>query len=446
MTLIRRFLLLSIFTVVTGGLFMASNPAYAIKVETVVSPGGISALLVRDTSNPIITVSFAFRGGSALDPLGKEGLANMVSSLIDEGAGALDSKTFQQTLEDQAIRLSFNSSRDTFGGQLQTLVKNKKTAFNLLQLSLQKPRFDTEPVERIRAQILVGLKRDKENPRAIASRKMFETLYPDHPYGRPSGGTIDSVRAITIADMKAFMNRRISRNNLIVGVVGDISKEDLAALLDKTFTDLPEKSAAWQLPDTQPVVPGRTVVIDKAVPQSAILFAEKGLKREDPDYYAAFVMNHIFGAGSFTSRLYGEIREKRGLVYSVGTSLYPFDASGLIFGSAGTANARVNETLHVLKTEWQKMAANGVSETELTDAKTYLTGSFPLRFSSSGRIASILVGMQLSNLGVDYLEKRNAIINDVSLKDVNRVASKLLIFNNLVTVIVGQPKGVSSTN
>jgi zinc protease len=444
MKIFRHFSLIAVFTLL--GIIGAFNPARAFNVERVVSPVGITAWLVQDTTNPIITMNFTFRGGSALDPAGKEGLANLASSLIDEGAGEYDSKKFQQTLEDLAIKLNFNSSRDTFGGRLRTLVKNKDTAFNLLRLALSEPRFDTEPVERIRAQILVGLKRDKEDPHAIAGRKLFETLYPTHVYGRPSDGTIETVSALDVDDLKGFMKRRIGRDNLVIGVVGDITKDELTKMLDQTFGQLPEKTIAWILPDIEPASMGQTIVIDKAIPQSAILFAEQGLKREHPDYYAAYVMNHIFGAGSFTSRLYEEVREKRGLVYSVGTSLYPFDASALIFGSAGTANARVRETLDVLKAEWQKMAKDGASEEELRDAKTFLTGSFALRFSSSGRIASILVGMQLSDLGIDYLSRRNSIINAVTLDDVNQIAAKLLKFNNLMTVVVGQPEGVTNSN
>lgn len=423
-----------------------TKPAMAIEVQSVTSPGGITAWLVHDPTNPIITMNFSFRGGSALDPVGKEGLANLTSSLIDEGAGDLDSTVFQQTLEDLAIRLRFNSSRDSFGGRLQTLVKTKETALRLLRLALTRPRFDAEPVERIRAQIRVGLKQDLEDPHAIAGKKLFETLYPDHPYGRPSEGTIESLDAITIADMKAFMSTRIGLDNLIIGVVGDIDRSELGTVLDTTFGDLPAKSTPWKLANVKPARQGRTFVIQKPNPQSAILFAGEGLLRNDPDYYTAFVMNHIFGAGSFTSRLYSEVREKRGLVYSVSTSLYPLDASALIFGNAGTANARVRETLDVLGAEWEKMADHGVSEKELEDAKTFLTGSFPLRFSSSGRIASMLVGIQLADLGIDYLKRRNKLINAVTREDINRVAAKLLKRKNLITVIVGQPEGVTSSN
>jgi len=419
--------------------------AMAVEVQSLTSPGGLTAWLVRDTNNPIITVNFSFRGGSALDPVGKEGLANLTSSVIDEGAGDLDSMTFQQTLNDLAIRLNFNSSRDTFGGRLQTLVKNKETAFRLLRLALTKPRFDKEPVERIRAQIRVGLKQELEDPHSIAGKKMFETLYPDHPYGRPSDGTIESLDAVTVDDMKKFMATRIGRDNLIIGVVGDIDKVELAKVLDATFGSLPATTTPWKLADVKPTQPGRTIVIKKPNPQSAILFAQEGLARSDPDYYTAYVMNHIFGAGSFTSRLYSEVREKRGLVYSVGTSLHPMDASALIFGSAGTANARVQETLDVLAVEWEKMAKDGATEKELEDAKTFLTGSFPLRFSSSGRIASMLVGIQLAELGIDYLKRRNGLINAVTREDINRIAAKLLKQKNLVTVIVGQPESVTSS-
>jgi len=426
--------------------FAAPRTAEAIDVERVVSPGGIESWLVRDHSNPIVTVNFAFRGGSALDPAGKEGLANMVASTIDEGAGDMDSQAVQRTLEDLAIRMRFTTGKDTFRGRLQTLVKNQDTAFRLLRLALTTPRFDTEPVERIRDQILVGLKRDLEDPDSIASLRLFRILFPDHPYGQPTDGTLDSVKRITAADLKNFVSGRLARDNLMIGVVGDVTAEGLKTILDRTFGTLPERAASWELPEVKPAARGQTVVIEKGVPQSTILFADKGLKRKHPDYYAAYVMNHILGGGSFTSRLYQEVREKRGLVYSVGTSLYPYDHSALFFASAGTANERVGETLSVFATEWERMAVYGVTEEELTDAKAFLTGSFPLRFTSSRRIAGILVGMQVSELGIDYLDKRNGFIEAVTLEDIKRVARRLLRNEYLVTVIVGKPDGVSASN
>ena len=431
--------------ILTGVLLIAAGPALAINVERVKTPGGLQAWLVQDNSNPIVTMRFAFRGGAALDPKGKVGLANLVASTLDEGAGSLDSQSFQKTLEDKAIRIRFDAGMDNFGGQLQTLVRNQDKAFDLLRLALNAPRFDTEPVERIRSQILVGLKQDEESPHSIAGKAMREALYGGHPYGRPADGIPDSVKAITADDLRAFVSQRLTRDTLVVGIVGDITPAKLAELLDATFGTLPAQGTDWRLPKIRANTDGRTIVINKDVPQSAILFADQGLLRDDPDFYAAYVMNHVLGGGGFTSRLYGEVREKRGLAYSISSGLNPRWASATTVGAAGTANARVHETLNVVKAEWHRMAENGVTNDELKDAKTYLTGAYPLQFTGSMRIARMLVGIQLAELGIDYVKSRNAFINAVSRDDIARVAKKLLDANRLVTVVVGRPEGLPAT-
>ncbi len=422
-----------------------AQPAQAIDIQRIESPGGIKAWLVEDHTNPIISLRFAFRGGAGLDPAGKQGLANLAASTMDEGAGDLDSQAFQKTLEDKSIRISFDAGMDNFGGRLQTLVRHRDEAFRLLRLALTAPRFDADPVERIRTQILVGLKRDEEDPHSIAGKALRKALYGGHPYSRSSDGTQVSVKTITAADLRGFVGRRLALNNLVIGAVGDISPERLSALLDQTFGKLPTTAAPWKLADHRANTDGRTVVIDKNVPQSAIMFADQGLMRADPDFYAAFVMNHILGGGGFTSRLYGEIREKRGLAYSVSTGLNPRDASATTVGGAGTANARVKETLDILKAEWGRMAEAGVTAKELGDAKTYLTGAYPLRFSASGRIARMLVGIQLAHLGIDYVKHRNGFIEAVTRADIARIAKKLLDPKRLVTVVVGRPDGVTAT-
>ncbi|MAF95932.1 MAG: peptidase M16 [Rhodospirillaceae bacterium] len=428
------------------GVLFAPPQAYAVTIERVLSPGGVEAWLVRDHTNPIITMRFAFRGGAALDPGGREGLANMVSALLDEGAGDLDSKTFQGRLEDLVITLRFDAGRDNFGGRLRTLVENKKTAFELLTLALTRPRFDAEPVARIRSQILSSLRQDAEDPNAIAAKTLFKTLFPAHPYGRPVDGTLESVAAITRTGLMGFVRRRLARDNLVIGVVGDITADMLKPVLDKTFGGLKDKARPWAIPEAALQGRGRTVVVSKPVPQSAIVFAGKGLKRRDRDFYAAYVMNHVLGGGGFTSRLYNTVREKRGLAYSVYSALHPLDRAGLIFGGAGTANKRASETIAVMRGEWKRMAAKGMSEKELADAKTFLTGSYPLRFTSSDRIASMLIGIQMDDLGIDYPDRRNGLIEAVTLADVNRLAKKLLRPDQLTVVVVGRPDGVKSTN
>ncbi|MGA0392734.1 MAG: M16 family metallopeptidase [Rhodospirillales bacterium] len=421
-----------------------ASQVQAKKVQRVISPQGIEAWLVEDHSNPILSVRFAFRGGAALDPAGKEGLANMVSGLLDEGAGDLDSQAFQRKLEDLSVRLRFSAGRDSFFGRLKTLSKRRDKAFDLLRVALTSPRFDDEPVERIRSQIIAGLKQELEDPDTIASRALMRRLFPSHPYGRVVRGSIKSVQSLTQNDLRAFVKQRLARSNLIIGVVGDIRADELGKLIDKAFAGLPKAASTAAVKDVVPFTDGKVTVIKKQFPQSSIAFAQRGLMRNDPDFYTLYVLNYILGRGGFTSRLYLEVREKRGLAYSVSTGLYPLDHTALIWGSSGTANKRAAETLKVVRAEWARLAQKGVTPKELQDAKTYLTGSFPLRFTSSGRIASILLSMQFNNLGLDYLDKRNGLIEKVTLKEVNALARRLLDPKKLSIVVVGDPKGVKN--
>ncbi len=416
--------------------------AGAVEVKRVVSPGGIEAWLVEDHSNPIISLDLAFRGGAALDPEGREGLANMVSGLLDEGAGDLDSLAFRTRMEDLAIRLSFSSGRDEFGGTLRTLSENRDTAFELLRLALTAPRFDAEPVERIRAQILAGLRQSEENPRDIAGRAINRLFFPDHPYARPADGTPESVAAITADDLRGFVSRRLARDRLKIAVVGDMTAEELAPLLDRTFLALPAEASPDRVADIAPRGAGALVVIERPIPQSIVTLGQAGIARDDPDFYTAFVVNHILGGGGFSSRLYEEIREKRGLAYSVYSYLAPLDHAAIIGGGVATRNDRVAESIHLIKTEWKRMGQEGPTAEELAAAKTYLTGSYPLRQSSTGRISSMLVGIQMADLGIDYINRRNDLIEAVTLADARRVAKRLYDSAKLTIVVVGKPLGV----
>jgi len=420
-------------------------PAHAVEVQRIVSPGGVEAWLVEDHSNPIIALDLAFRGGAALDPAGKEGLANLVSGLIDEGAGELDSQAFQSLLQNLSIGLSFSAGQDNFNGDLTTLTENRDTAFDLLRLALTAPRFDTEPVERIRAQILAGLAQQIEDPDWIAGRTMGVLQFPDHPYGRPVNGTAESLGNITRDDLQDFVATRFTRDRLAIGVVGDITPEELAVYLDKTFRGLPAEGTPLKIADTEPAAHGEVVVVERDVPQSIVQLAQQGIARDDPDYYAAYLVNYIFGGGGFASRLYAEVREKRGLAYSVYSYLYPMDHAALLQGGVATRNGRVGESLQIIREEWRRMSQEGPTAQEVADAKTYLTGSFPLRFSSSGRIASMLVAMQIEDLGIDYLERRNSLIEAVTPEDTRRVARRLYDPDSLTVVIVGRPDGITPT-
>ncbi len=419
---------------------LVALPAQAVTVERVVSPGGIEAWLVQDHSNPIIAMDVAFRGGASVEA--KPGLANMVSGLLDEGAGPLDSQTFQGKLDDLAISLGFQTGKDNFRGSLKTLTENRDVAFDLFRLALTEPRFDKEPVERVRGQVLTQLARELQSPETVAQRAWFKLAFAGHPYAIPVRGEPETVKAVTVADLRGYAKTWLARQDLVVGVVGDITPQQLGTLLDKTFGALPAKHPAINVPETSPKAPGKVEVISRDNPQSVAVFGEAGIKRADPDWYAAYVMNYILGGGGFSSWLTEEVREKRGLAYSVYSYLAPFDRAGLITGGVATQNARTGESVKLIKEQWQRMGSVGPDEKQLADAKTYLTGSFPLQLDSTDSIAGLLVAMQIDKLGIDYLDKRNGYINAVTLDDVKRVAGKLLNPDALTFVVVGKPEGL----
>ena len=430
---------------VLAGLFALASPARAIELQQITSPGGIKAWLVEDHSIPLISLSFGFRGGSVMDPPGKEGMTSLLAGLLDEGAGDLDSATFQRRLNELSIDWRFDAGMDEFGGSVRTLTENRDQAFDLLRLGLTQPRFDADPVERIRGQLLSVIAGDISDPGSIASRAWWRLGYPDHPYSRQTGGTEAGLKAVTVDDFRAYMKRVFARDNLIIGVVGDVTPADLGMLLDKTFGALPEKADLPAIAEAVPVDGGTTVIVDRDIPQSVVLFGHEGLKRHDPDFFAAYVMNYILGGGGFSSRLTEEVREKRGLAYSIATDLVTLDHTGIIMGQVATKNESAGETIDILRREWSRLAVDGPTAEEIADAKSYITGSYALRFSSSQRIADILVAVQEQDFGADYFVKRNSYVDAVTADDVKRVAKRLLDPAKLLVVVVGKPAGVTAT-
>jgi zinc protease len=425
-------------------LALSAAPALATTIERVVSPGGIEAWLVREPAVPLIAIDFAFAGGAVQDPSGKSGTANLAASLLDEGAGDLDSKAFQDRLERKAIELSFRAERDTIRGGMRTLVENRDEAFELLRLSLTAPRFDAADVEINRAQILSILRRKTTSPGDIASRRWWETAFEGHPYGRPVDGTLESVPSITIDDLKAYAHRVLARQNLKIAVVGDIDADTLKPLLDRVFGALPEKSDLASIDNVTPQGQGRRIVVNLDVPQAVVDFGGPGIARKDPDFMAAYIVNNILGGGTFSSRLYQEVREKRGLAYSVSDSLVWLDHAAVFIGGTATRADRTGEALDVIGNEIHRLAETGPTAAELAEAKNYLNSSFALNLDTSSKIAALLVQLQLDDLGIDYITKRSAMIGAVTLDDARRVAKRLLDGGLLVTV-VGKPEGVAST-
>jgi zinc protease len=417
---------------------LASSPSQAAtKIQRLVSPGGIEAWFVQDATVPLIAMEYAFGGGASQDPAGKPGVGNMVADLLDEGSGDLDSKTFHERLDRRAIELSFSSSRDTFRGSLRMLKENKDEAFDLLRSALSAPRFESTDVERIRNQVLSGLRRDSTNPTSLAGRKFLEVAFGDHPYGRPANGTLETVPTITVADLKDYVARVIAKDTLRVAVVGDVDPDTLGKLLDKTFGDLPAKAKLAPVADAVAAKPPQRAFIPLDVPQTVVTFGGPGILRHDPDFMAAYVVNHILGGGGLSSRLYREVREKRGLAYSVYESLMWMERSALFIGNTGTRADRAGETIDAIEHEIRRMGEEGPTQKELDDAKSFLKGSQMLSLDTSSKLAQAMLQYQLDKLPIDYIEKRNALVDAVTLEDARR-ASKRLWGQGLLTVIVGR--------
>ncbi|WP_249779974.1 M16 family metallopeptidase [Bradyrhizobium sediminis] len=417
---------------------LATTPSHAAaRIQHLISPGGIEAWFVQDATVPLIAMEYAFGGGATQDPADKPGVGHMVASLIDEGSGDLDSKTFHERLDRRAIELSFASNRDYFRGSLRMLKDNRDEAFDLLRMALTSPHFDGADVERIRAQVISGLRRESSNPTALASRKFLEIAFGDHAYGRPANGTLKSVPTINTADMKDYVRRVLAKDTLRIAVVGDVDPATLGALLDKTFGGLPAKASLTPVADVEAARPPQRAFIPLDVPQTVVTFGGPGMKRHERDFMAGYVVNHILGGGGLSSRLYKEVREKRGLAYSVYESLLWMDRSAIFIGNTGTRADRAGETVDAIEKEIRRIAEDGPTQQELDEAKSYLKGSQMLALDTSSKLASALLQYQLDKLPIDYIEKRNAIVDAVTLDDARKAAMRLW-GQGLLTVVVGR--------
>jgi zinc protease len=418
---------------------ISSTPADAMDIKRVTSPGGIEAWLVESHANPLIAMRFAFRGGAAQDPKDKQGVAYFVSGMMDEGAGDLDSVAFQERLQTLAMRMDFDASRDVMLGNVQMLTANKDESSEMLRLAMGKPRFDEDAVERVRAQIIAGLKFDENDPEEVASLAWDRLAFRDHPYGRPIKGTKTSIAAITPNDLQDYVRRVFARDKLVITVVGDIDAETLGRTLDHVFGALPQRSALAPVADVKPPLGPMREIIAMQVPQSVAQFGHRAFSRKDDDFMAAYILNYIIGGGGFSSRLMEEVREKRGLAYSVRSNIFPYQHGAVFVGSVATKNEAVAQSLAVIESELKGLAEEGPSAEELAGAKSYLTGAYALRFESSSSMANQLLWIQIEDLGIDYVDRRNELVEKVSLDDIKRVAKRLIEADRLITTIVGKP-------
>ena len=411
-------------------------------VQKVTSPGGLQAWLVEDYAVPLVAFEFAFKGGCSQDSAAKAGAASMLSALLDEGAGPHDADAFHRAMDDKAVEISFSAGRDSFNGRMKTLTRHLDAAAGLLRLAVCEPRLDEDAIDRVRSQMIASLKREAKDPDALAGKAWREAAFGTHPYALPSRGDLDTIPAITREDLLAMRKRLMARGNLKIAVVGAIDAAKLALLLDDVFGALPARGDLAPVPDVTMASMGERKIIDLDVPQSTIRFGLPGLSRHDPDFWAGVVVNHILGGGVFSARLFREVREKRGLAYSVHSQLVNYDHADLFSGGTSTKNERALESLSVIEDEIRQLAEEGPTEEELDKARKYLIGSYALRFDTSTKIAGNLAHLQIEDYPVEFLDERNGHIAAVTLEDTKRVAKRLFLGKKLLVAAAGRPTGM----
>ncbi|WP_299847205.1 pitrilysin family protein [uncultured Roseovarius sp.] len=425
-------------------LFAALPASAEVEIQELTTPGGINTWLVEDHSIPFVALELRFRGGAALDLPGKRGATNLMMALLEEGSDGLDSRGFARAVEGLAASFKYDTGDDVVSVSAKMLSENRDEAAALLRASLIQPRFEQADLDRVRGQVISIIQSDLKDPRDISARAFDTLVYGDHPYGSSRNGTLESVAALTREDIIAAHQNALALDRVYVSAVGDITAGELTVLLDDLLGGLPAEGAP--MPGyAETNLPGGIKVVDFDTPQSVATFAQPGIDRDDDDFFAAYILNHILGGGGFESRLMTEVREKRGLTYGVYSYLLDMDSAQVWMGSVSSANDRVAEAIEVIRAEWERIREDGVTEAELNDAKTYLTGAYPLRFDGNGPIANIAVGMQMEGLPTDYIARRNDKVNAVTLEDINRVAKELLDPDSLTFVVTGKPEGLETT-
>jgi zinc protease len=423
---------------------IASNKI--LDIQELKTPAGITLWLLEDHSIPVISVEFAFKGAGSLNETPEtQGLVRMLSNTMDEGVGDLDSEAFQKELRDLSISLSFSSSRDSFSGSLYTLKDNNARAFALLKMALHEPRFDEEPVNRMRASNQARIRSSLTDPNWLAARLLNDVSYPDHVYALNAGGTLSTLNAITPDMLRAYAKTQLTRDRLFVSVAGAISAEDITAIIDDIFAELPASAPETDIPMIDIGNPSEIFLHKQDIPQTIIQIQQNGISRTNPNFFHAQIMNFILGSSGFGSRLTEEIREKRGLTYGIHSFFSHNDYANGLNISTSTENSNVEEMLRLIQAEFEKLRSYPPTQEELDNAKSYLIGSTPLAFTSTGAIAGLMLSLQLDGLGADYLDRRMQAIQSATLDDIFRISQRLLRPENFVTVLVGNPSPLPSS-
>ncbi len=418
-------------------------PAQAeIKVRTARLGHGVEAWYVQNDAVPIVDVMLNFSGaGSVSDPEGKSGRASFTAAMLTEGAGEYGAQQFAEALDEKAISISVNANTDQLNIHIRCLREHSQRAGELVALMLKSPALAEADMARVKAQVNSLLSQLEEKPQYQANKLLNSRAFKDHPYANLPYGTVQSVAGLGAQDVRAYLSTYVNRGNIIVSAAGDVDAALLQNMLEPVVDVLAGNDAgAVAVTQTTPQGGGETLKEITNLPQTVISFVGPGIQRSDKRFYAAYLLNHIIGGGSLTSRLGMALRQKNGLAYGVDTDLDIRRGAAMFGGDLATRNATADEALAALKAELANIREHGVSNEECKDAKGYVLGHFPLQLDRTSAVSGILFTMQLYKLGEDYLTAREKYFGDVTCADVNAVAHELLAPEKMLFAIVGGVK------
>ena len=419
--------------------FFLSKNSDAIQFESLETKNGIKFWLIEDKALPLVSISFSFKGGSILDPVGKSGVTNLMTSLLDEGTQNFTASEYRLFKRENGIKISFSTSKERIEGTFQVVKPRLQEGFYLLHESINKAKFPINEIKKIKSQVEASIKIDNSNISTIASNKFNKFFFKDKLIGRNTKGSLETLGNISRDDIQSIYRSSFIKNRLVIGISGDIEPDLAKKYVDYVFGDLPSKKFINPISMLEDLNKGMKI-IEMKTPQTTVVFGQKGLGRKDKEYFAARVINYVLGGGGFQSRLYKEIREANGLVYSIYSYLLPYEYAGVIVGGFQTRNQNVGKTIEKVKTEWNRIKTEGITKIELQNAKTYYKGSFSRNFTSTLSIASLLMIVQYYDLGEDYFDKRDLIIDNLKLNELNNLAKNLFDSETLFFMIVGEPK------
>jgi len=434
---LQAFLFLLLFTIYC----LLSTDVYALNVKRTTLQNSLIVLHSEEHSLPIVMVTLLVKASQLNEPKDKAGLANLTAELLLEGTKHRKSTEISEEIEFLGASLDTLTGRDYTTISLSVLKKDINKGFELFSDILLNPTFPQQEIDREKELIKGSLKQSEEDPSFIAERTFRKEVFGEHPYGRLTEGSAETIGNIKREDMIKFYSDYFLPNNSILSIVGDITEDELTALIKKYLGD-------WKKADLPAITANKldekktngVIKLDKDLAQANILLGHIGISRDNPDYYAVSVMNYIFGGGGFSSRLMQSIRDEMGLAYDVDSSFSLNKEKGLFQVEVQTKNESADLVISEILKQMERIRKEYVSDEELTDAKSYLTGSFPRRLDTNRKIADFLTLVEFYNLGLDYIEKYSTYINSVTKEDILRVARKYLDPENYVLVIVANQK------